>query len=399
MSVDLKQEIALESDALFNDVVRLRRDFHQHPELAYEEHRTSAIVAEYLEGLGIETIRGVARTGVVGLLKGTKETNEKPKRVALRADMDALPMPEKTTHAFPSKFENKMHACGHDAHTASLLGAATLLAKHRDDFSGTVQFLFQPAEEVLPGGAKPMLEAGVFDTPPDAVFGQHCIPQIPAGKIGFCPGPMMAGSDELYFKITGTGGHASAPHRSRDPIVAAVQLITSLQTIISRNFPPASPAVLTIASIHGGSATNIIPNEVTMMGTLRTMDESLREMAHERLREMTEFTAKAMGVTAEVEIRRGYPALVNERDATHFAWQAAKDYLGESNAIAAEPIMGAEDFAYFLQRARGTFWQLGVGNESRGIVHNIHSSHFDIDEEALRTGTGLLTYVVRRFLF
>lgn len=394
----IKTEIATETDKIFDELVALRRDFHRYPELAYEEVRTSCIVAEYLEGLGCEVQRGVAKTGVVAHLRGDLATSSS-KVVALRADLDALPMPEETLHTFRSTIAGKMHACGHDAHTAALLGVAKVLSTLRAHLAGTVKFIFQPSEEKIPGGAKPMLDEGIFnDRPPSAVFGQHCIPQVPVGKVGFYAGPMMAAADELYITVQGKGGHGSAPHRTSDPIVAAVQIVTSLQTIVSRNMPPGSPVVVSITAIHGGSATNIIPNEVQMMGTLRTMDESLRELAHARLKDLVHFTGKAMGVVAEIEIRRGYPVLINDQTMTDFAFRAAQEYLGEDNALQAEPIMGAEDFAYFLQVCPGTFWQLGVGNAARGIVHNIHSTQFDLDEEALRVGTGFMSYLAWKFL-
>ncbi|MCS7012254.1 MAG: M20 family metallopeptidase [Chloroherpetonaceae bacterium] len=394
----IKAAISAETDKIFDEVVALRREFHRYPELAYEEVRTAGIVAEYLEGLGLEVQRGVAKTGVVAHLNGAA-ANGSSKVVALRADLDALPMPEETTHAFRSAIEGRMHACGHDAHTATLLGAAKVLSSLRAHLQGTVKFIFQPSEEKIPGGAKPMLEAGIFkDRTPDAVFGQHCMPQVPVGKVGFYAGAMMAAADELYITVKGRGGHGSAPHRTSDPIVAAVQIVTSLQTIVSRNMPPAAPVVVSITAIHGGSATNIIPNEVHMMGTLRTMDETVRELAHTRLKDIVHFTGKAMGVEAEIEIRKGYPVLINDKAMTEFAFKAAQEYLGEEHAVHAEPVMGAEDFAYFLQVCPGTFWQLGVGNAARGIVHNIHSTQFDIDEEALRVGTGFMSYLAWKFL-
>ncbi|MBC8045029.1 MAG: amidohydrolase [Rhizobacter sp.] len=396
--LDIKSRIRRETDSIFGELVELRRDFHRHPELAFEEHRTAKIIADYLSALGLEVKTGVAQTGVVAHLTGDKATADS-KTVALRADMDALPMPEETAHHFKSTVPNVMHACGHDAHTASLLGAAKVLSSLKAELRGTVKFMFQPSEEKLPGGAKPMLDAGVFRTrTPDAVFGQHCIPLLPVGQLGFYAGPMMASADELYITVRGTGGHASAPHRAADPIVAAVQIVTSLQTLISRNFPPDSPGVITIAAIHGGSATNIIPNEVQMMGTFRTMDEASREMGHRRIEELVHFTAKAMGVSAELEIRKGYPVLVNDDSMTRFAADASREYIGEMNTVEGPAFMGAEDFAYFLQACKGTFWQLGVGNRERGIVHNIHSTAFDLDEEAIRTGTGFTAYLAWKFL-
>jgi amidohydrolase len=396
--IAIKQKIQTVVNQVQAELIEIRRDLHRHPELASEEYRTAKIVSTYLRDLGLEVEQGIATTGVVAHLKGDNPIDAS-KVIALRADMDALPIQEETTHLFQSTVQGKMHACGHDAHTASLLGVAKILSSLKSEFAGTVKFIFQPSEEKIPGGAKPMLDAGIFQNPkPQAVFGQHCIPQLPVGKIGFYAGAMMAASDELYFTIRGVGGHGSAPHRAKDPIVAAMQLVTALQTIVSRNMPPAEAVVVSICAIHGGSATNIIPNEVKMMGTLRTMNETLREQAWQRLRDITYHTAKAMGVEAELEIRQGYPVLINDKTMTEFAAQCSEEYLGAENTLVPEPIMGAEDFAYFLQSTAGSFWQLGVGNPSKGIIHNIHSSQFDIDEEALRIGAGFTSYLTLKFL-
>lgn len=394
----LKETIKAEAEKIFPELVEIRRDIHKRPELAYEEYRTAKLISDYLRGLGLDVREGVAKTGVVAHLNGDK-ADSSSKVVALRADMDALPMTEETTLSFRSTIEGKMHACGHDAHVASMLGAAKILSSMKRDLAGTVKFIFQPSEEKLPGGAKPMLDEGVFENPkPTVVFGQHCIPQVPVGKLGFYPGAMMAASDELYFTIRGVGGHGSAPHRAKDPIVATVQLISALQTIVSRNMPPREAVVLSICAINGGSATNIIPNEVKLMGTLRSMNEDARKAAWQRLEDITHYTAKAMGVEAELEIRKGYPVLINDETTTDFAMRCAREYVGEENAIVPEPIMGAEDFAYFLQACKGTFWQLGVGNEAKGMTHNIHSTKFDLDEEAIAIGAGFASYLACKCL-
>jgi len=394
----LKERIKAKADEIFDEVVALRRDIHRHPELAFEEKRTSQLVANYLRELGYDVTQGIAKTGVVGDLTG-KSAAADSKLIAFRADMDALPMHEENTHNFCSTKPNVMHACGHDAHTAMMLGAAKILASFREELPGSVKFIFQPSEECAPGGAKLMLEQGVFkERTPDAIFGQHCMPQVPVGKIGFLSGAMMAAADELYIKVIGEGGHASTPHRAKDPILAAVQIVNELQTIISRNFPPHEPAVLTIASINGGTATNIIPNEVKMMGTYRTMNEEWRKIGHQRIEEIVHSTAKAMGVSAEVEIRKGYPAVINDKQMTELATALSKEYIGEANTITPEPMMAAEDFAHFLQACTGAYWMIGVGNKEKGIVHNIHSTHFDIDEESLRIGPGFVSYLAMNFL-
>ncbi|NTV45698.1 MAG: amidohydrolase [Chlorobiales bacterium] len=396
--VQQKDKIKAIADQIFQEVVDIRRDLHQHPELSGEEFRTAKIVGDYLEALGLEVKRGIAKTGVVAHLVGGKVT-DRSKVIAFRADMDALPMNEENEHGYCSLSPNKMHACGHDAHTAILLGAAKILASLRSELEGTIKFVFQPSEEIAPGGAKPMLDEGIFeDRKPDVVYGLHCFPQLPVGTIGFCPGPMMAAADELYFTIKGKGGHASAPHRAIDPIVAAAQVIMNLQTVVSRNFPPFEPAVLTIGAIHGGTATNVIPNEVKMLGTFRTMNEELRFKGHQRIEEIVHSTANALGCTAELEIRKGFPAVINDPAMTHFAIAASEEYLGEQNTLRPDPVMAAEDFSYFLQACPGSYWQLGVSNESKGIVHNFHNTRFDIDEEALRVGSGFISYVAYKFL-
>jgi len=397
-SQTIKATIDALTEKIYPEVVSLRRDFHQHPELAFEETRTSGIVAEYLKSCNMEVKTGVAKTGVVGILKGTSP-NKSGKLLAFRADMDALPMSEENTHEFCSLSTNKMHACGHDAHTAMLLGTAKVLSQLTDDIEGDVQFIFQPSEEIAPGGAKTMIEEGIFnDRKPDVIFGQHCIPQLPSGQIGFVPGPMMAAADEIYITVNGHGGHASAPHKSGDPIIAACQIVMNLQTIISRNFPPFEPAVLTIGSINGGSATNVIPNQVKMMGTYRTMNEEVRVLGHKRMQEIVAHTALALGVKAELEIRKGFPAVVNNHQVTEFAFQASREYLGEEQTIHAEPFMAAEDFSNFLNLIPGCFWQLGVSNAEKGIVHYLHSSKFDIDESAMNDGVGYMSYLAIRYL-
>lgn len=394
----IREQVKHVTNEIYQDIVEIRRDIHRHPELAFEEKRTSALVAEFLRKHGLEVKTGIAKTGVVGMLKGQSPAMN-GKLLAFRADMDALPMNEENSHDFCSLTPNKMHACGHDAHTAMLLGAAKILSRLVNEIEGDIQFIFQPSEEIAPGGAKVMIDEGVFkDRVPDVIFGQHCIPQLPVGKIGFVSGPMMAAADEIYIDVIGKGGHASAPHKATDPIVAACQIVVNLQTIISRNFSPYEPAVLTIGAINGGSATNVIPNTVSLKGTYRTMNEQIRVLGHKRMEEIVEHTAKALGVEAELEIRKGFPAVVNDKSATEFAFKASQEYMGVEQTIHAEPFMAAEDFSNFLNVVPGSYWQLGVSNAEKGIVHNIHSSKFDIDEEAIRNGMGFMSYLAIKYL-
>jgi amidohydrolase/hippurate hydrolase len=389
----LKAAVQELSNQIFEEIVAIRRDLHRHPELAFEETRTASVVSDFLQACGVPAQKGVAKTGVVGMLYG-KAPDHDQRLLAFRADMDALPMSEENSHDFCSLTPNKMHACGHDAHTAMLLGTAKILSSLSDELAGDVQFIFQPSEEIAPGGAQAMIDDGIFkDRKPDVIYGQHCIPQIPVGQIGFVTGPMMAAADEIYITVKGKGGHASAPHRTSDPIIAACQMVMNLQTIISRNFPPYEPAVLTIGAINGGSATNVIPNEVKLMGTYRTMNEEVRILGHRRMQEIVEQTAKSFGVEAELEIRKGFPAVINDENATEFAFRASQEYMGTSATLHAEPFMAAEDFSNFLKHVPGSFWQLGVSNPEKGIVHNIHSSKFDLDEQAILHGIGYMSYL------
>jgi amidohydrolase len=395
---DVRNIINREIQKEFASLVAIRRTLHEHPELSGEEIKTAALVATELERLGLAVQRNVAGHGVVGVLRGGRATATS-KVVALRADMDALPLPEETKHNFPSQVPNVMHACGHDAHTASLIGAARVLASIKNELAGTVKFIFQPSEEVVPGGAKPMLDAGVFDNPKvDVVFGEHVMTAIPVGKAGFFNGAIMASADEIYITVKGIGGHASTPHKAIDPIVISAYIITALQTLISRSTNPFEQSVVTIGSIHGGTATNIIPNEVKIEGTFRAMNETVRFDLHKKMRTIVEGTALALGGTAELEIRIGYPATINDSSITQFAMTAAAELLGKDNVIQAEPSMGAEDFGYYLQAAAGTFWRLGIRNEAIDAVHAIHSTHFDLDENSMKVGAGLFAYLTWKYL-
>lgn len=395
----LASRIHAAAAGIYPEILSLRREIHRHPELSYEEIRTTALVRDFLLGLGIKPEPPFLETGVVALLKGGGCASGERRMVALRADIDALPVNEENEHGFCSIEPGKMHACGHDMHTAMLLGAAKLLWEFRSELCGDVLLIFQPAEEKAPGGAWPLIEAGLFERfKPQAIFGQHCFPSVEAGTVALSGGSFMAATDELYITLHGRGGHASAPHKAADPVLAAAHVITALQHLVSRVAPPHEPAVVSIASIHGGNAPNVIPSTVTMSGTMRTMNESLRTLIKERLHETVSSTASALGVKAELEIRTGYPALINDPAITEKAESYCIEFLGKQHVRESEPLMTAEDFAYYLQQIPGTFWQIGTGDSLAEREGNtLHSSRFDPDEKVLAEGAGLLAYTALRF--
>jgi amidohydrolase len=379
-------------------LVQLRRTIHANPELAFEEYETSALAQSVLSELGIEMRTGVARTGVVATLRGGR-AGENSRCVALRADMDALPIHEETNLPFASRNDGKMHACGHDSHTTMALGAAMILSEIREDLPGTVKFLMQPSEEKLPGGAPFMIDEGALDNPKvDMIFGQHVLPLAETGTFGFTPGMMMASTDELYITVTGRSGHAAMPHKAIDPIVLASQIVLALQTVVSRTLDPFAPGVLTIAKITGGSTTNIIPDEVRMEGTLRAMNEDWRLATHRRIEETIRGICTPAGASYELEIRRGYPALQNDPWATRFAEEAAQEMFGSDRAYAHPPVMTAEDFAYYLRHIPGTFWWIGAGTPEQGCNAGLHNSHFTINEDILTMGSAMMAWVAYRYL-
>jgi amidohydrolase len=393
MSKNLVSRIDQLAEKYFDEMVRLRRTIHANPELAFEEHETSKLVAETLEKYGVEVKRGVAKTGVVGAIKG----KGKGKAVALRADMDALPITEATGLPFASKNQGKMHACGHDSHTAIGLGAAMILSELKDELAGEVRFLFQPSEERNPGGAPFMIEEGALDGV-SKVFGLHVLSQADAGTVGFCPGEMMASADELYITIKGKSGHGAQPQHTIDPVVISAQVILALQTLVSRNLDPFAHGVITIGSIHGGFAPNIVPNEVKLVGTLRAMSKEWREFAHKRVHEIVNGICFSARAEADIHIDLGYPVLVNDEKETEFAERAARELFGDDRVFRAERLMGAEDFAYYLEKVPGTFYRLGIRNEAQGITADIHNDHFTIDETAMKTGAAMQAYLAVKAL-
>jgi len=367
-------------------LIEVRRDFHKNPELGMEEYRTSERIIEYLEEMGIEYKRGVAKTGVVGIIRG----GQKGKTVALRADMDALPIEDKKNLDYKSKISGKMHACGHDAHMTILLGAAKILNDMRNELKGNVKLFFQPAEETL-GGAKPMIQEGVMDNPKvDAVFGLHVAPEIPVGKIGIKYGKMNASSDSIKILIHGESTHGAYPHSGVDAIMISGHIITALQTIVSRNIDPRNSAVVSLGIIKGGTQGNIICDRVEMIGTVRTLDPSTRNRVLENIKRIVTNISTSMGGRGEVIIEEGYISLINDNPMVKIVEDNAKALLGDEGVkIIEEPSLGVEDFAYFLQKAPGAFYRLGCGNIEKGIVYDGHNSLFDIDEECLTIGAAM----------
>lgn len=373
------------------DIVACRRHLHAHPELSFHEFETQKFVEQKLAEFGITNMKRMANTGVVAIVEGK---NAGKKTVALRGDMDALPIEE--TNDVPYKSTNKgvMHACGHDVHTASLLGCARILNELKNDFEGTVKFIFQPGEEKLPGGASLMIKEGVLKNPaPQSVIGQHVMPQLPAGKIGFRKGLYMASTDELYVTVHGKGGHGAMPHLCIDPVLISAQIIVALQQIVSRNAKPILPSVLSFGKVIANGATNVIPDSVYLEGTFRTLDEAWRSDAHERMKKIATTMAESMGGRCDFEIRKGYPFLINNEPLTEKLQGYAEEYVGKENVEELEIWMAAEDFAFYSQNAPSCFYRLGVRNEKMGITSSVHTSTFNADESALETGMGLMAWL------
>lgn len=372
------------------EYIEIRHHLHAHPELSYQEFETSRFIQEKLQQLGIP-FTVMATTGVVGLIRGR---NPESRVIALRADMDALPIKEENDLPYTSKNEGVMHACGHDVHTTCLLGAARILQETKDEWEGTAKLIFQPGEEKNPGGASLMIRDGVLENPkPDAIIALHVNTILETGKLSFRGGKVMASADELYFTLRGKGGHAASPQLVTDPVLIGAQLVLALQQVISRYNNPFNPSVLSITAFNGGTTTNVIPNEVKLMGTFRAMDEEWRFRAHGLIRKITEELVTAMGGEADLHIDVGYPCVFNNEKLTAAAMSAAKEYMGSENVTETELRMGAEDFGYYAQQIPACFFRLGTMNKEKGITAGVHTPTFNIDEDAIETGMGMMAWL------
>ena len=388
---EMKDKIKALANQHLSTIVEIRRHLHQNPELSFKEFNTSKYISKVLSEHGIKHELGIVKTGIIGVIEGTVPTS---KTIALRADIDALPIQETTNLKFKSINEGVMHACGHDVHTASLLGSILILNELKNEFEGSIKFLFQPGEEMLPGGAKLMIEEGVLENPKvDKIIGQHVYPDLEVGKVGFKTGTYMASADEIYFTVKGKGGHAALPHQVIDPILITSHIIIALQQIVSRNCSPYISTVLSFGDIIGKGATNIIPNEVKVKGTFRTFNEDWRNEAHVKMIKMATAIAESMGAVCEFEVRKGYPVLENDIATTNNAKLAAIEYLGKENVIDLGLRMTAEDFAYYSQHIPSCFYRVGTSNKSKNIGGSLHNGDLTIDEDALKLSTGLMTYI------
>ncbi len=391
---EIVQELAHQYQS---EAIRYRRHLHMHPELSFEEVQTGRYVAEQLDAMGVSYQAGIAGTGLVATVKGK---NSKKRTIALRADMDALPIFETNEVPYKSQNEGIMHACGHDVHTASLLGTIHILQNMRNQFEGTVKCIFQPGEEKFPGGASIMIKEGVLENPkPASIFGQHVHPPLEAGMVGVRSGMYMASADELYVTIKGHGGHGAMPQDCIDPVVITAQVIVGLQQVVSRYADPGIPSVLTFGKINSsGGATNIIPNEVCLEGTFRTMDEKWRNEAHKRMKKIATSIAKGLGGECEFVIEKGYPVLFNHEKLTARAKKWMVEYLGAENVADMPLRMTAEDFAFYSHHLPSCFYRLGTGNAEKGITAPVHTDIFDIDESALETGIGMMAWLALKEL-
>lgn len=388
-------EIKQSAEAVFSEVVKYRRQLHANPELSFKEYETAAFIKERLTEMQVDW-KPVTETGVVALIKGDKLSE---KVIALRADIDALPISERNDIAYASKNKGIMHACGHDCHTASLLGVASILQSRKKNFGGTIKLIFQPGEEILPGGASLMIKEGALEDPvPMAVVGQHVSPSLEMGKVGICTGKFMASMDELFITVKGRGGHGAQPHLNIDPVLIAAHIIIALQQVVSRMADPVSPTVLSFGKLIAEGAINIIPDEVYIEGTFRAMDEVWRNKAHRQMKKIATGIAESMGGGCEFQINKGYPHLINRETLTGRVKKYMQEYLGEERIEDVEPWMAAEDFAYYSQATDSCFYLLGAGNQAGGITSSLHSPTFNVDESALKNSSGLMAYIALKLL-
>ncbi len=373
------------------EVINIRRDLHMYPELGFQEYRTSEVISNYLEKLGLEVRRNIAKTGVLGILRGKEEG----KTILLRADIDALPLEELNNVPYKSKNKGIMHACGHDGHTAILLGTAKILAKYKEQLKGTVKFAFQPAEELPPGGAEPMIKEGILENPyVDKVYALHLANHIPIGKIGIRKGLFCAQADAFTIKVKGKGGHGSAPDKCIDPLIISTYIVQALQEIPAREIDPYTPFVLSVCKIQSGNAFNIIPEEAEIQGTVRSFDKNLAESVAKRIEKISQNIAEAFRGKVELEYQFGYLPGKNNEEEAEFVKKIAEEIVGKDNVIEEKPSMGGEDFSYFLEERPGAMFWLGSGNEEKGLNHPHHSPYFDFDENAMAIGIEMFVRIV-----
>jgi len=388
----IADKINKELETIHQETVSHYKHLHQHPELSFQEKETSLYIESVLSNLSIEYRNNIGGYGILAWIKGN---NPESKTIALRADMDALPITEANDIDFRSENKGVMHACGHDTHTASLLSAAKVIRNLKDDIEGTVLFIFQPGEEKHPGGARLMLEDGIFDQyKPDIIIGQHVYVDYPVGTVGFESGVIMASADEVHIKISGKGGHGAIPHQANDTVLAASQLVVSMQQIVSRRSNPFKPMVLTFGKLIADGATNVIPNEVVLAGSLRCMDEEERYAIKPIIRDIAIHTAKAYGCECEIEIYDGYPSTLNDEETTKMMKTFATEYLGQDKVLGLAKRMTSEDFGFFSQQYPSTFYRFGV--KGKQICTGLHTPNFLIDEESLKTSVGVMAYLAMR---
>lgn len=379
-----------------NEIIDIRRHLHANPELSFKEYETSKFVCSKLDEWGISYQNGFVETGIVAHIEGK---NPSSKVIAIRGDMDALPILEENDVPYCSKNDGIMHACGHDVHTSCVMGVAKTLHALRNEFEGTLKIVFQPGEERLPGGASLMIKEGALENPkPSSIVGQHVLPELEVGKVGFRSGMYMASADEVHFTVKGKGGHAALPHYNIDPVLITSHIIVALQQLVSRRTKPGVPCVLSFGKVEANGATNVIPNEVRVAGTFRTMDEEWRMEAHQIMKKMAVEMASSMGGTCDFRVDVGYPFVYNDEAVTEFARSAAVDYLGNENVVELDMRMTGEDFSYYTHHMPGCFYRLGVGNVEKGITAGLHTPTFNVDERCLEIGTGVMSYIALKQL-
>ncbi|MCG8410860.1 MAG: M20 family metallopeptidase [Bacteroidales bacterium] len=392
--IDIKDKIKQLAQEYYNDVIAIRRHLHQNPELSFEETQTAQYIISLLKKAQVKYTAGIANNGIVAFIEGK---NPSKKTIALRADIDALPIEEKNSVDYKSKNKGVMHACGHDAHTASIMGCLYILNKLKNEFEGTIKIIFQPAEEKLPGGAKLMIQEGVLENPkPDLIIGQHVFPDLPTGTVGFRSGVYMASTDEIYLTVKGKGGHAATPEKITQTVFVAAEIISQLKEI-QKQAPKEIKTILSIGKVIANGATNIVPSEVYMEGTFRTMDENWRKKVHQKIKDTASEIATKNGAQIEVNIIDGYPVLVNNSEITEKAISFAQDFLGSEKVQELPLRMTAEDFAYYSQEIPATFYRLGTTKKGTEYIP-LHSPYFDIDEESLKIGMGTMAYIAMNFM-